>query len=213
MHKASLRPRLAEEDRRRVILVTDGDRMALRALKMACKRTGCWVIARSAGNPTPLSGVEMVEFIRKAPYDPVVVMLDDNGDGNISGGEQALGVLLHHPDVNVIAALAVASHTVEVTGVAVDFSIDKDGKRVERAVDKDGEEINSYLVRGDTVDILSRMDAPLVIGIGDIGKMRGRDGPERGSPVTTAAIEWVLNLSQPSHLAKGPQTSTYARIR
>lgn len=181
------------KERKRVIVVTDGDHMALRALRMAARRTGCRVIAKSAGNPTPLSGVELVQCIRDAEGDPVIVMLDDNGDSNQSGGEEALSVLLHHPDVDVIAALAVASKTSSVEGAAVDFSIDRYGNRIERAVDKDGCESNSYIVEGDTVDILRRLDVPVVIGIGDIGKMHGMDAPERGAPVTTAAIEWVLH--------------------
>lgn len=181
-------------NKKRVIVVTDGDHMALRALKIAAKRTRCRVIAQSAGNPTPLSGVQMVSYIRQTPCDPVIVMLDDNGDGNESGGEQALSVLLNHPDVEVIATLAVASNTNQVDGAAVDFSIDWQGNKVETAVDKNGQVLPSYVIHGDTVDILRRFDAPLVIGIGDVGKMNGHDAPERGSPVTTAALEWILLL-------------------
>lgn len=212
------REMLGEDAQRRVIVVTDGDHMALRALRIAAKRTGCRLISRSAGNPTPLTGVEMVSLIRQAPYDPVIVMLDDNGDGYESGGEQALSVLIHHPDVRVIAALAVASNTSSVDGVAIDFSVDAEGRKVETAVDKDGNPLQTYIVRGDTVDILRRVDAPLVVGIGDIGKMHGKDTPERGAPVTTTAIEWILlttakflpqyahNDSQ--HLAYGEQRNT-----
>lgn len=185
--------------RHQVIVVTDGDHMALRALKMAARRTGCRVIAKSAGNPTPLGGIELVKLIKEAKDDPVIVMLDDNGDRNESGGEAALSILLHHPDVEVIAALAVASKTSEVEGAAVDFSIDQNGRRIERAVDKDGVESDSYIVEGDTVDILRRHDAPLVIGIGDIGKMQGMDAPERGAPVTTKAIEEIMSLMAKRH--------------
>ncbi|WAH39065.1 stage V sporulation protein AE [Alicyclobacillus dauci] len=192
--------RLDDGEPRRVILVTDGDHMALRALRIAAKRTGCRIISLSAGNPTPLSGVEIVNYVRQAPYDPVIVMMDDNGDGNESGGEQALSVLVHHPDVRVIAALAVASNTCAVEGVAIDFSIDARGRRVETAVDKDGVPQNSYIVSGDTVDILRRLDPPLIVGIGDIGKMHGHDAPERGAPITTAAIEWILLSTQHQHL-------------
>ncbi|GLG01011.1 stage V sporulation protein AE [Alicyclobacillus hesperidum subsp. aegles] len=190
--------------KRRVIVVTDGDHMALRALKMAARRTGCQVIAESAGNPTPATGIQLVDWIRQSAGDPVIVMLDDNGNKHESGGESALSVLLHHPDIEVIGALAVASKTTDVEGAAVDFSIDRFGNRVERAVDKDGFELNSYIVEGDTVDILRRLDAPVVIGIGDIGKMQGRDAPQRGSPVTTSAIEWVLMLAH-NHRQERPQ--------
>lgn len=186
-------PRAAEAGiSSRVIVVTDGDQMAKRALKIAAKRTHCRVISRSAGNPTPLSGVQLVNLVRQTPYDPVIVMLDDNGDSNESDGEQALSVLLSHPGIRVIGALAVASNTTAVRGVAVDFSVDCECRRVETGVDKNGIAINSYLVFGDTVDILRRHETPLIIGIGDIGKMGGRDSPERGAPVTTKAIEYIL---------------------
>ncbi len=204
------RRRLLPEATRRVIVVTDGDHMAFRALRVAARRTGCRLISRSAGNPTPLSAIELVQLIRKTPYDPVVVMLDDNGDGNEAGGEQALSVLLNHPDIRVIATLAVASNTNRVQGVAIDFSIDASGNRVETAVDKDGVPCPSYLIHGDTVDILRRVDAPLVIGIGDIGKMNGKDAPERGAPVTTAALEWILLSSKSSTAGAHNVTSAVA---
>lgn len=196
---------LAVSQRKRVIVVTDGDHVAMRALRMAARRTGCHLIAQTEGNPTPLSGVEMVNYIREAPSDPVVVMLDDNGNGQISKGEEALSVLLHHPDIEVLAVLAVASNTSSVSGVAIDFSVNYLGKKVETAVDKDGVPINSYLVSGDTVDILRHIDPPLVIGIGDIGKMNGHDAPERGAPVTTAAFEWII-------LQSATKRSTQAHI-
>lgn len=198
------RKTLPPDRKRRVIIATDGDHMALRALQMAARRTGCRIISKSAGNPTPMSGVELVSYIKQAPYDPVIVMLDDNGNGNQSGGEDALSVLLHHPDIQVIGTLAVASKTNKVDGVAVDFSIDSHGKRVEHAVDKDGVETDSYVISGDTVDILRKLDAPLVIGIGDIGKMHGIDAPGRGAPITTTAVEWVL-----MHASAHPMTDAY----
>jgi len=177
---------------RRVIVVTDGDRVAARALAIAAKRTGCSFVAQSGGNPTRLSGVELVRCIESAQRDPVIVMLDDNGDPAEAAGESALRVLYAHPSVEIAAILAVASHTGGVRGTPVDFSVDRTGRRVERAVDKEGRETDSYLVAGDTVDALCGLDVPLIVGIGDIGKMGGLDAPARGSPVTTSAIEWVL---------------------
>jgi len=177
---------------RRVIVVTDGDRVAARALAVAAKRTGCSFVAQSRGNPTRMSGVELVRCVEEAPRDPVIVMLDDNGDPAEASGESALRVLSAHPSVEIAAILAVASHTSGVRGTPVDFSVDRNGRRVERAVDKEGRETGSYLVAGDTVDALSGLDVPLIVGIGDIGKMGGLDAPARGAPVTTCAIEWVL---------------------
>lgn len=178
---------------RRVIVVTDGDRMAKRALKMTAKQTGCEVVTQSGGNPTRLSGVQLVDLIRSAVHEPVLVMLDDNGDAHESDGEQALSVLLTHPDIAVIGALAVASNTSKTAGVAVDFSVDCEGRRVEAAVNKNGIATADYVVHGDTVDILRKYDTPLIIGIGDIGKMGGRDSPERGSPITTRAVKYILS--------------------
>ncbi len=177
---------------RRVIVVTDGDRVAARALAIAAKRTGCSFVSQSRGNPTRLSGVELVRCIEAAPRDPVILMLDDNGDPGEAAGESALRVVHAHPSVQIAAILAVASNTGSVRGTPVDFSVDRLGHRVEHAVDKDGREIDSYLVAGDTVDALRGLDVPLIVGIGDIGKMGGLDAPARGAPVTTSAIEWVL---------------------
>lgn len=194
---------------RRVIIVTDGDHLAKRALQIAARRVHARIISQSAGNPTPLSGVEMVNLIKKTPYDPVIVMLDDNGNRNQGGGEEALQVLLSHPDIKVIGALAVASNTSLVRGVPVDFSIDCEGRRVETGVNKDGVAIRRYLVYGDTVDALRGLEAPVIVGIGDIGKMGGRDAPERGAPITTRALKALIHTYEhhnqahrPSHLPR-----------
>ncbi|PMU54581.1 stage V sporulation protein AE, partial [Pseudomonas sp. GP01-A3] len=40
------------------------------------------------------------------------------------------------------------------------------------------------------------LNIPLVIGIGDIGKMGGRDDIEKGSPITRKAIEYILERSE-----------------
>ena len=177
---------------RRVILVTDGDVLARRALEVAAKRIHARVISRSAGNPTPLSGVELVVFVKQAPYDPVIIMLDDNGNHYEGDGEEALQVLLVHPDIEIMGALAVASNTSLVLGVPVDFSIDYQGRRVETGVNKDGQAVAQYLVFGDTVDALRGLEVPVIVGIGDIGKMAGRDSPERGAPVTTRALRALI---------------------
>jgi stage V sporulation protein AE len=187
-----------EQVSRRIIVVTDGDKIALRALCIAAKRTHCRVISQSAGNPTRLGGIELVELIKQTPYDPVLVMLDDNGDYNESAGETALSVLAQHPDIRVIGALAVASNTPKVYGTAVDFSVDRRGNRVETGVDKDGIPIMDFMVFGDTVDILRKENIPLIVGIGDIGKMRGYDAPEKGAPVTTKALRLIIAKSSHS---------------
>lgn len=179
---------------RKVIVVTDGDDLSRRALQMAARQIPARVISRSAGNPTKLTAPQLVDYVKRAKYDPVIVMFDDNGDRGVSVGEQALFDLVAHPDVEVIGALAVASNTSLVQGIEVDFSIDCTGRRVESGVNKDGIAIGSDKVFGDTVDVLRRLRVPVVVGIGDIGKMGGRDSPERASPITTAALRAIVDF-------------------
>lgn len=190
----------------RVIVVTDGDKMAKRALRMAAKQTRCELVTQSGGNPTRLSGVQLVSLIRAVKRDPVLVMLDDNGDAHESDGEQALSVLLTHPDIQVIGALAVASNTSETDGVPVDFSVDCEGRRVESGVNKNGVAVADDVVHGDTVDILRKHETPLIIGIGDIGKMAGRDSPERGAPITTRAVKYILDHAKAMTHHESPPT-------
>lgn len=191
-------------ERRQVILVTDGDDAARAALQVAARRIRARIISKSAGNPTPLSGVELVRLIEQTPHGPVIVMLDDNGDGNQGGGEQALQVLLAHPNIDVIGVLAVASNTSSVRGVPVDFSVDQRARRVETGVNKDGFAVKHYMVYGDTVDALRNLDAPVIVGVGDIGKMGGRDAALRGAPVTTKALRLLLDTYH-ARMRKRPQ--------
>lgn len=200
---------LEQRERRRVIVVTDGDSFARRALSIAAKQLHMRVISRSAGNPTRLSGTEIVKYVKQTPYDPVLVMLDDNGDTGQARGEEALAVLCQHPDIEVIGALAVASNTSTVQGVGVDFSIDANGHRIETGVDKDGYSHGRYMVFGDTVDILRTLNLPVIVGIGDIGKMAGIDSPERAAPITTQAIRALVEAYEHrrmSHLAHSQDT-------
>lgn len=179
--------------RRQVILVTDGDTYARRALEIAARQLHMRVISRTAGNPTRLSGIEIVQYVKQAKYDPVLVMFDDNGNLNEGDGEEALRVLCTHPDIEVIGALAVASNTSLVQGVGVDFSIDANGHVVQTGVDKDGMPIRRYMVFGDTVDALRDLNLPVVVGIGDVGKMAGHDAPERAAPITRRALEAIVS--------------------
>ena len=48
---------------------------------------------------------------------------------------------------------------------------------------------------GDTVYCLDELDVPIVVGIGDIGKMAGKDDYESGSPITKQAVELILERS------------------
>lgn len=186
-----------EGQRRKVILVTDGDHVAQKVIEKVATELGGRCISLSSGNPTTLRGSQMVELIKMAPHDPVVVMFDDNGYFGRGRGEQAIEYVVNHPDIEVIGAIAVASNTRWVQGATVQFSVDNRGFIVEEAVDKDGyadAELNHHIY-GDTVDILNALHVPNVIGIGDIGKMHGRDSLDHGCPITKKAVQWILERS------------------
>ncbi|MGF7058603.1 stage V sporulation protein AE [Brassicibacter mesophilus] len=181
--------------KRKIILVTDGDDVAQKAVEKAAKNIGGRCISRSAGNPTPITGEEIINLIKSAKYDPVVIMVDDIGNPGFGKGEKALNDILIHPDMEVLGVVAVASNTQDVTGVKVDFSVDYMGHMVSNAVDKDGVETSSKTLYGDTVDIINKFSIPIVVGIGDIGKMRGKDNHAIGAPIITKALKEILNKS------------------
>lgn len=180
--------------RRKVILVTDGDRIAKSAVEVAARNIGARCISASAGNPTRRSGEELVEMIKMAPKDPVVVMLDDRGYNGEGRGEKALAFISSHPEVQVLGVLAVASNTENVSGCAVDVSVTNSGQVIDGAVDKSGNPKCSPQ-EGDTVEIIDNLNLPLVIGIGDIGKMDGADEAGKGAPLTTMAFKTIIEKS------------------
>jgi stage V sporulation protein AE len=182
---------------RKVIIITDGDQVARKAVEKAAAEAGCRVISRSSGNPTPLDGEQIVRLVQHAKHDPVLVMFDDNGNGDFGYGEQAIEYVTKHPDIEVLGAVAVASNTPMVEGVKVDFSIDQYGHVIEEAVDKDGHPAHdgNAVVYGDTVDVLSEVEIPIIVGVGDIGKMQGKDHFLKGAPITKAAILEILKRS------------------
>lgn len=182
------------EEKRRVIIITDGDSCAQRTIERAVTNIGGRCISQSGGNPTPLTGEEIVRLIKTAKYDPVVVMTDDEGNENLGIGEKALRQLLNHPDLEVLGIIAVASNTQEVEGVHVDISIDANGRIIHDAVDKEGNPAFNNILYGDTVDVIEKVNKkPLVVGIGDIGKMNGKDDFKKGAPVVTKALKEILS--------------------
>ncbi|MHB8918401.1 MAG: stage V sporulation protein AE [Desulfocucumaceae bacterium] len=183
--------------KRKVILVTDGDRVARRAVETASGNIGARCISCSAGNPTRLTGAQLVDQIKRAPHDPVVVMLDDKGYHGQGRGESALQYLVSHQEIDVLGVLAVASNTELAGSVEIDCSVTSSGNLTSMAVDKGGRvkaEMTSSLT-GDTVEILGKLDLPVIVGIGDIGKMDGADDPDRGAPLTTRAFKEILHRS------------------
>ncbi|MCL4426587.1 MAG: stage V sporulation protein AE [Firmicutes bacterium] len=178
--------------RKRIIVITDGDEVAQQAVRLAGKKLGLRVISRSGGNPTPLEGAEIAALIKKAPFDPVLVMVDDRGRRYQGQGERALAYLAADPEIEILGVLAVAANTEGAQGTAVSFSIDNRGEVVAGAVDKDGHEVGNPTLKGDTVDVLNEIQVPLIVGIGDVGKNGGRDAIRRGVPITVRAIREIL---------------------
>jgi stage V sporulation protein AE len=188
---------MSDQSVRNIIIITDGDKVASHAIQEVALEVGGRCISRSAGNPTPLNGEKIVEQILKAAYDPVLVMFDDNGQWAYGDGEKALEYVATHPDIRVLGAIAVASNTDAVEGTHIDLAVDGQGNIVQSGVDKDGNvEFSKELrIYGDTVDVLDRLQVPLIIGIGDIGKMDGRDHIRYGAPITRKAVDIILKRS------------------
>lgn len=178
--------------KRRVIIVTDGDKVAQKAVEAATQNIGGRCISMSGGNPTILDGKEIVELIRMAKYDPVVVMVDDRGDNGVGKGERAMDVIVNNKDIELMGIIAVASNTPNAKGVEIDCSIDKAGNIINKAVDKYGNAKENKIIKGDTVNTLSDMQVPYVVGIGDPGKMDGYDKIEIGAPVISKAMEEIV---------------------
>lgn len=180
-----------------VIIVTDGDRKARKTIEWAARQIGGRCISMSAGNPTPIDGKSIVELIKKTPHGPVLIMVDDKGYREKGVGEEALETVVRHPDIEVLGVLAVASNTDYTQGIKVDFSVNRFGELIDGPVDKLGiQELPGHkYLEGDTVDILNQIEVPVVIGIGDIGKMDKADDLGKGSPITLMAIKEILKRS------------------
>lgn len=182
----------------RVILVTDGDNAAQQAVEDIAMSLDLRCISASAGNPTPISGEEIVHLLKKVHHDPVLVMFDDRGDNYKGLGERAMEYVASHPDIEVLGAVAVASNTPGF-GVVADECITKWGDIVDDAVDKNGDRTvrmsEEPIIMGDTVDVLNDLEIPFIVGVGDIGKMAKADDIGRGAPITRKAIEEILMRS------------------
>lgn len=181
--------------KRQVILVTDGDDIARKAVEKAASNIGARCISRSAGNPTHMPGYKIIEFIKQAKWDPVVVMVDDRGHTGEGEGEHVIRDIAKDPDIEIIGVIAVASNTEGVLGIKTDFSITKYGNIIKKTVDKHGNPKSGQVIYGDTVDILNMIEVPVIVGIGDPGKMDGRDGCSLGAPVITKAMQQIINRS------------------
>lgn len=181
---------------RRVIVVTDGDCTALGAVEAAAENVGARCISLTAcRNPKDIhwSPKDVEELVLSTPRDPVVVLVDDEGAQGEGWGEQVLRHLCTSDRVKLLGVVAVASNLKEGHGIPVDASVAVDGSVVLAAVDKEGvpRAIHEFL-RGDTVENLDQLNVPVVIGLGDPGKMNFQDEAENGAPLTTRAVQGVL---------------------
>ena len=187
----------------KVILITDGDLCAQHVVENIAQDLNLRCISASAGNPTPISGEEIVQLLKTVPHDPVLVMFDDRGRRDKGKGEMALEFVATHPDIDVLGAVAVASNTPGIAGVPADECINDMGNIVHRSVDKFGQEMRGKedkpIICGDTVDVLNEVVVPVIIGVGDIGKMDKADDINLGSPITRKAIEEILDRSGIEH--------------
>ena len=182
--------------RRRVILITDGDEYAKRAVEHVAQEIGGRCISMSQGNPSILTGQELVQLIKKAPYDPVLVMFDDSGIVGEGAGESALKYVAIHKDIEVLGIIAVAAKSRHEEWSRIDVSIDRDGELTPYGVDKYGiQELEIGRINGDTVYCLDELNVPIIVGIGDIGKMARRDSYKVGSPITKKAVDLILERS------------------
>lgn len=184
------------KQKRRVILVTDGDRCAQETLEVAALNIGGRCISRSGGNPTPLTSSEIVKLVKEAKNDPVLIMVDDRGHTGIGEGEKAMLGIVKHPEIQVLGVVAVASNTSNIKGIRVDFSIDKNGNVVKKPVDKDGNISRKNLLFGDTLSIVNNLNVPIVVGVGDIGKMEGKDRSMVGAPIITKALREIIEFNR-----------------
>lgn len=176
---------------KKVIVVTDGDRTAYRAIRTAAKALNLTPVGDTEGNPTPLGGEAVIRAIREAPGDVAVAMVDDRGDAGRGAGERDLETILRAEALEVLGVVAVAAHTRGVAGTVPDVSVDAAGDVVRGAVGKEGERSGRVLY-GDTVDVLRRFPDVPVVGLGDPGKMGGQDRPQEGAPATTEALRMIL---------------------
>jgi stage V sporulation protein AE len=183
--------------KRDVILVTDGDNVARKAIEKAASNIGGRCISRSAGNPTLLSGADIVEYIKQAKHDPVVVMVDDMGNSHTGSGEKAMDYIINSEYVNILGVVAVASNTEGVEGIKADCCVDRECRVTKSPVNKDGiAQKRERLVIGDTVDILNDERVPIIVGVGDPGKMEGYDDVETGAPVITKALQEIIKYNK-----------------
>lgn len=190
--------RVEDDSKVRVIIVTDGDITAQKVVKMAATDLNLYPLMMSGGNPTPLTGPEVLKMVLEAPYDPVVIMADDKGFIGKGKGEQIIDYLMHSNEIQVLGVVAVASDT-KVRGIEVDCSVTANGEIVRRPVDKSGyeERPGNKRLEGDTVEVLKKYPELFIVGCGDLGKMAGYDDIKYGAFITSKSLQEILERRTP----------------
>jgi stage V sporulation protein AE len=179
-------------DKRKVIFVTDGDKVAKKVVEIATSNIGGRCISASSGNPTALKGQEIITLIKKADHDPVVVMVDDKGKEGIGRGEEAMEIIAKDSNIDVLGVVAVSSNGRDCDWLNVSCSITKHGNIIEGSVDKNGNDKGNTGICGDTLSVLKDMKDLVIVGIGDPGRMDYYDQISEGAPVTTKALQEIL---------------------
>lgn len=180
-----------------IIVITDGDEYARNVFDYLTPVIGGTCLTHLSENPTVATKSEIVQAILDAPSEPVYVLFDDAGVPGIGPGEKVLLEVAKDPHVNIIGAIAVASHTRFREWSRFTFAIDSDGELSANGVDKEGvPEMEIGRISGDTVYCLDQLNIPTIVAIGDIGKMRGKDDVEKGAPITRKAIELILERAE-----------------
>ena len=184
------------EEKRNIIIITDGDEYAKRTIEHVAKEIGGRCISASYGNPSRISGPDLIKLIQSAAHDPVLVMFDDSGLVGEGTGERVMKYVAEHPGIHLLGIIAVASKTKQAEWTKVDVCVDREGNLTEFGVDKFGvPEMDVKRINGDTVYCIDSIQAPIVVGIGDIGKMAKFDDISIGSPVTLSAVRLILERS------------------
>jgi stage V sporulation protein AE len=120
-------------------------------------------------------------------------MFDDSGFLGEGAGERALRYVATHPQTDVLGVIAVASKTHQSEWTKVHVTVDRDLQVSSHGVDKSGiQEMDIGRINGDTVYCLDELHFPLIVGIGDIGKMARKDDVKSGAPITSKAVEIIL---------------------
>lgn len=179
-------------EKRKVIFVTDGDKVARKAVEIATSNIGGRCISSSAGNPTPISGQEIIQLIKKADHDPIVIMVDDKGMEGPGKGEKAMEIVARDSNVDVLGVVAVSSNGRDCDWLNVSCSITKHGNVIEGSVDKFGNDKGKAGMCGDTLSVLKDMKNLVIVGIGDPGRMDYYDLPSLGAPITTKALQEII---------------------